>query len=354
MAHDQAKKLTALAEYLELMGISDIKELPYGSGSPPVDDVEYLASSVAFETNCESWNKYPDSGNKNAPITASLLHSTTQAAPIHSYLLKSYHSHLIEPFTMPVFSRIIPPQEIDRKWANWNAGHVVVRRQTDDTFAACVNGNWTLVSAKNVLLYIIWNARLYREAAAPVGPGPLGYEIWVAPLNRLEPQGAPWARFDANLGRNVFPAPRGSEIATPLIWLLRAPDMGEVYRAPAGMRLISEKMYLHYLEGTAYREEKRVSAQNERRGKKLEQDDAEFDFVTPGFTNRRAEEEALAENEVEVPDEQEHAVPLIEPPPKRKDAAKKNSSRKKQKGGASEGGAGAEGEDDLMEQDVVA
>ncbi|KAJ6572354.1 hypothetical protein B0H10DRAFT_2237523 [Mycena sp. CBHHK59/15] len=58
----------------------------------------------------------------------------------------------------------------------------------------------------NVLLYIVWNARLYCESDAPVGPGPLGYEIWVATMNRLEPQGAPWARFDANLGRNVFPA----------------------------------------------------------------------------------------------------------------------------------------------------
>ncbi|KAJ6568903.1 hypothetical protein B0H19DRAFT_1065683 [Mycena capillaripes] len=168
------------------------------------------------------------------------------------------------------------------------------------------------------------------------------------------PQGAPWARFDAKLGCNVFPAPRGSEIATPLASLLCASDMGKTYRAPVGMRLISEKMYLHYLEGATYCEEKRVSAQNERCGRKLEQDDTEFDFVTLGFTNCRAEKEALAENEVEVPDEQEHVVSLIEPPPKRKDAAKKNSSHKKQRAGALEGGAGAEGEDDLMEYDVVA
>ncbi|KAJ6568902.1 hypothetical protein B0H19DRAFT_1065681 [Mycena capillaripes] len=176
---------------------------------------------------------------------------------------------------MPIFSCIVPPQEIDRKWANWNAGHVVIRRQTDNTFAACVNGNWTLVSAKNVLLYIIWNAHLYREADTLVGPRPLGYKIW--------PQGAPWARFDAKPGCNVFPAPRGSEIATPLALLLCASDMGKTYRAP----------------GATCCEEKRVSAQNERCGRKLEQDDTEFDFVTLGFTNWRAEKEALAENEVE-------------------------------------------------------
>jgi hypothetical protein len=119
------------------------------------------------------------------------------------------------------------------------------------------------------------------------------------------------------------------------------------------MRLISEKMYLHYLEGAAYREEKRVSAQNERRGKKSEQDDAEFDFVTPGFTNRRAEEEANVDNEIEVPDQFASAVPVIEPPPKRKDGSKKTSSRKKPKAVASAGGSGQEGEEDMMEQDAV-
>ncbi|KAJ7258309.1 hypothetical protein C8J57DRAFT_1234485 [Mycena rebaudengoi] len=197
---------------------------------------------------------------------------------------------------MPVFSRILPPQEIDPKFAAWNAGHVVIRRQTDDTFALCVNGNWSLITAKTVLLYIVWNARIYCRPTEVVGPGPVGFEIFVATMNRLEPQGAPWARWDVNLLRNVLPPPRGQEIATPQSWMLRASDMGETSKAPTGMRLITEKMYLHYLEGAAYREEKRVTAQNERRGKKANKElDDEFAFITPGFADRRAEEESYIE-----------------------------------------------------------
>jgi hypothetical protein len=38
MPYDQAKKLQALAEYLEAIGVSDIKELPHGSGQPPLQE----------------------------------------------------------------------------------------------------------------------------------------------------------------------------------------------------------------------------------------------------------------------------------------------------------------------------
>jgi hypothetical protein len=34
MPYTQAKKLQAFEEYLEAVGMSDVKELPYGSGKP--------------------------------------------------------------------------------------------------------------------------------------------------------------------------------------------------------------------------------------------------------------------------------------------------------------------------------
>ncbi|KAJ7269041.1 hypothetical protein C8J57DRAFT_1212626 [Mycena rebaudengoi] len=266
---------------------------------------------------------------------------------------------------MPVFSRILPPQEIDPKFAAWNAGHVVIRRQTDDTFALCVNGNWSLITAKTVLLYIVWNARIYCRPTEVVGPGPVGFEIFVATMNRLEPQGAPWARWDVNLLRNVLPPPRGQEIATPQSWMLRASDMGETYKAPTGMRLITEKMYLHYLEGAAYREEKRVTAQNERRGKKADKElDDEFAFITPGFADRRAEEESYIEEHHTgdarnpTPEREEETPPVdaVNPtasgsgPAKRKTSGGKSKAKRAKVGASDEG---MEVEQDGMEEDAA-
>jgi hypothetical protein len=45
MPYDQAKKLTALGEYLEAMDVSDIKTLPYGAGRPPLQEEPLFSGS---------------------------------------------------------------------------------------------------------------------------------------------------------------------------------------------------------------------------------------------------------------------------------------------------------------------
>jgi hypothetical protein len=49
MPYDQASKLVALNEYLETIGISDIKALPYGSGKPPASGNHPVPTEVGRE-----------------------------------------------------------------------------------------------------------------------------------------------------------------------------------------------------------------------------------------------------------------------------------------------------------------
>jgi hypothetical protein len=46
MPYNQAKKLQALVEYLEAIDVSDIKELPHGSGQPPLQEQGMMVASA--------------------------------------------------------------------------------------------------------------------------------------------------------------------------------------------------------------------------------------------------------------------------------------------------------------------
>lgn len=46
MPYDQAKRLQALTDYLEIKGVSDVKELSYGSAKPPIYQEEFLVGSA--------------------------------------------------------------------------------------------------------------------------------------------------------------------------------------------------------------------------------------------------------------------------------------------------------------------
>ncbi|KAJ7648829.1 hypothetical protein B0H17DRAFT_1215537 [Mycena rosella] len=48
MPYSQAKKLQAMNEYLESVGVSEIRELPYGAGKPPADSEELMVGSTLF------------------------------------------------------------------------------------------------------------------------------------------------------------------------------------------------------------------------------------------------------------------------------------------------------------------
>ncbi|KAF7303304.1 CCHC-type domain-containing protein [Mycena kentingensis (nom. inval.)] len=48
MPYAQAKDLTALNDYLETLGISEIEKLGYGSASPPFEDAQVFAGSIMF------------------------------------------------------------------------------------------------------------------------------------------------------------------------------------------------------------------------------------------------------------------------------------------------------------------
>jgi hypothetical protein len=45
MPYSQAKSLQAMNEYLEAIGVTDIKELPQGAGSPPIEE-EFRVNSI--------------------------------------------------------------------------------------------------------------------------------------------------------------------------------------------------------------------------------------------------------------------------------------------------------------------
>jgi hypothetical protein len=51
MSYDQARSLTALPQYLETQGISDIKELGYGLGQPPNHEEALMAGSISIEAS---------------------------------------------------------------------------------------------------------------------------------------------------------------------------------------------------------------------------------------------------------------------------------------------------------------
>ncbi|KAJ7799213.1 hypothetical protein B0H14DRAFT_3491861 [Mycena olivaceomarginata] len=100
MPYDQASKLVALNEYLETIGIPDIKALPYGSGKPPADDPQVFAGSVGldFET----------------PLEALV--------------------NLLNLFPMVWHGDIIENSKISADYAEWNSAHPFCIRQNRESF----------------------------------------------------------------------------------------------------------------------------------------------------------------------------------------------------------------------------
>nr|GAT48782.1 gag-pol polyprotein [Mycena chlorophos] len=52
MPYSQANHLTALNEYFEVLGISDIRDLGYGSGTPPISDAQLFAGAIGLGSPC--------------------------------------------------------------------------------------------------------------------------------------------------------------------------------------------------------------------------------------------------------------------------------------------------------------
>lgn len=50
MPYEQAKQLHALTEYLEAVGISDVKSLPHGASKPPLTEQALHVGAVGAET----------------------------------------------------------------------------------------------------------------------------------------------------------------------------------------------------------------------------------------------------------------------------------------------------------------
>jgi hypothetical protein len=118
MPYDQASKLLALREYLELLGISEIKDLPYGSGKPPTDDVQLFAGCASFDCNSLQWDKSAQvtgSRPKNSPT------SPIAEIPLYSIAMV-WHGDIIE------------HSKISSDYPEWNAAHPFCIRQNRESF----------------------------------------------------------------------------------------------------------------------------------------------------------------------------------------------------------------------------
>ncbi|KAF7348752.1 Retrovirus-related Pol polyprotein from transposon 17.6 [Mycena venus] len=146
MPYPQAKRLEALNEYFEAIGISDIKELPYGQGRPPWELLNYLPTFIM----------------------------TKKSAPRHPFHLGALTEDL---------------DKLPEHMREFNVEHHALRRINRETFRFDAgDGAVELMSVTTVRHYMGYHLALCTEEDNP-GLAPAYYDYFAATMNEHDGSG---------------------------------------------------------------------------------------------------------------------------------------------------------------------
>jgi hypothetical protein len=179
MPYDQASKLVALNEYLETIGISDIKALPYGSGKPPADDPQVFAGSVGLDFGLPQLDKSAHGMGDGYPKSPTL---PTAETPLEALV------NLLNLFPMVWHGDIIENSKISADYAEWNSAHPFCIRQNRESFVLYTddpNDCGTAYHACDLQVAILHN-RLLHNPDRDINYNPAVYPKLVEHLNHYD------------------------------------------------------------------------------------------------------------------------------------------------------------------------
>ncbi|KAJ7799566.1 hypothetical protein B0H13DRAFT_2390951 [Mycena leptocephala] len=199
MPYDQAKRLQALMEYLETLGISDVKELSYGSGKP--HDVE---QGLAINSVMSHFWAYKDSEPFEEFLPPSQL-------PSHSIMATT---------NIDIFSPSAKHPALADHFVAYNEQHSALKRISNRLFCSTFPGLGTeLIDAHTIYLYTEYNAALVACEDIPALV-PAYYPNFAQLMNNHDDSGFGWAYIDDASGTIVWdekfsPADSGSFYVLP-------------------------------------------------------------------------------------------------------------------------------------------
>jgi hypothetical protein len=188
----QAVRLPCFQDYLDALGVPDIKELPHGAGTPPTDDPQIFVGGIRIMFMGSTGDKDSHSGEDLRPTCSSTMNS-------------HYTSSLAE-YTAPATNRdfftcpVPDPQDWDVKYNAWNTMHSAIKCVSTEMFVIVGQGaepSYSPVTAKQVALFVSYNEDLWCTKPKPTGNSdPLGFAEFAQHLNAFDRSGDLWAHYD--------------------------------------------------------------------------------------------------------------------------------------------------------------
>ncbi|KAJ7867534.1 hypothetical protein B0H14DRAFT_3588618 [Mycena olivaceomarginata] len=234
MPYDQASKLVALNEYLETIGISDIKALPYGSGKPPADDPQVFAGSVGLDFGLPQLDKSAHGMGDGYPKSPTL---PTAETPLEALV------NLLNLFPMVWDGDIIENSKISADYAEWNSAHPFCIRQNRESFVLYTddpNDCGTAYHACDLQVAILHN-RLLHNPDRDINYNPAVYPKLVEHLNHYD--AVRWAVYHPVDDCISWPSPITSgELSLPTLqeFMVRDSDVF-VTTLPKGKVIVDEE-----------------------------------------------------------------------------------------------------------------
>ncbi|KAJ7265522.1 hypothetical protein C8J57DRAFT_1511290 [Mycena rebaudengoi] len=188
----QASHLAALPVYLELLGVSDISQLAPETGAPPIDDPQLFVGCLLMDLTFLDVNL--DKASSELRIDSSYelfpLPTICETLPTFDILCE-----------MPNDGTIIPLNQIDVQYVDFNARHQVLRRQDRETFVFIdpTTHLETVITAKQIQLFINHNYRM-NDPSLDVTQNPIGYTKFADDMNDCDGHEAKWACWREAVG----------------------------------------------------------------------------------------------------------------------------------------------------------
>ncbi|KAF7334186.1 Gag-pol polyprotein [Mycena venus] len=175
--YEQAKRLQALVEYLEAVGVSDFKELPYGSGKPPVEGEELMVHSIMSHFWAYEHGELLEEFLTLAPTT------TMPKQPSPRY-----------PFRLGALTESL--DTLSDRMHDYNELHHALKQINIDTFRFDIPGLPTeLVHATSVRQFLEYHVALCADDDLP-GLAPAYYSNFAQLMNEHDNSGFGWAHLD--------------------------------------------------------------------------------------------------------------------------------------------------------------
>jgi hypothetical protein len=283
MPYDQTRRLTALPEYLEIQGVSDIKDLGYGTGSPPKHEEVLLSAGVSIW----GFNKVVDFAEWSSTFILHLFHHPFENTSLSTMLTGEYNLN-----------------QIHRDFHAYNGVHPGLKRLNVASFVvlppigAPVGTLAGVIAAEQIQLFAVHNMRL-NDPDLDVDFNPAGYRALADFMNKYDRPisgffWSYWSEIEHRVKDPITDAGRPLvEFANVTEFMVRDADIRPRPMLRDGFVEVSKLWYDHIIEG----EQRRVVAKqrNIRESQKTRENSAGLRIETAASRARVAQKRARDE-----------------------------------------------------------